>query len=92
VLRALLRNTLAERDAARAQRDHAIEQIERLRQLCSSNKSASVALPSAPSKSQADHHALAGRHVGEHLGEEILHHLEGGDRLAELQPLLGVSL
>ena len=26
----------------------------------------------------------------EHLGEEILHHLERGDRLAELQPLLGV--
>jgi len=32
-LRALLRSTLAERDAARAERDHAIEQIERLRHL-----------------------------------------------------------
>jgi len=37
---------------------------------------------------QADHHALACSDVGEHLGEQILHHLEGGDRLAELQSFL----
>ena len=39
---------------------------------------------------QPHHQALAGRDVGEHLGEQILHHLERGDRLAELQSLLGV--
>ena len=39
---------------------------------------------------QPHHQALARGHVGEHLGEEILHHLERSDRLAELQPLLGI--
>jgi hypothetical protein len=36
------------------------------------------------------HQALAGGYVGEHLGKELLHHLERSDRLAELQSFLGV--
>src|ERR1700733_3181988 len=39
---------------------------------------------------QTDHQALACGYVGKHLGEEVLHHLERSDRLAELQPLLCV--
>ncbi len=37
-----------------------------------------------------DHQALARRHVGEHLGKQILHQLERSDRLAELLTLLGI--
>src|SRR6266852_374504 len=39
---------------------------------------------------QAEHQALACGQVGKHLGEQILDQLERSDRLAELQPLLGV--
>ncbi len=39
---------------------------------------------------QPHHETLAGGHVGEHLRQQILYHLVGRDRLAELQPLLGV--
>ena len=39
---------------------------------------------------QAEHQALASGQIGKHLGEQILNHLERGDRLAELQSLLGV--
>jgi len=58
---------------------------ERLRKLC-------VVVPQLAfiiHLHQTHHHALAGGHVGQYLGDKILHHLERGDRLAELQSLLG---
>src|SRR5258705_1629138 len=39
---------------------------------------------------ETDHQALTRRHIGEHLGEQILHELERSDWLTELQALLGV--
>src|SRR5882672_5103971 len=39
---------------------------------------------------QAEHQALACGQIAKHLGEQILNQLERGDRLAELQTLLGV--
>src|SRR5437868_7343073 len=39
---------------------------------------------------RAGHQTLRGRDVADHPGEEILYQLERADRLAELQPLLGV--
>src|SRR5882672_4347776 len=39
---------------------------------------------------QAEHQALACGQIAKHLGEQILNQLERGDRLAELQSLLGV--
>ena len=38
---------------------------------------------------QPNHKALAGRDIGEHLGKEILHHLERGDGFSELLAFLG---
>src|SRR6266853_4618185 len=40
---------------------------------------------------QPKHKALAGRHVREHSGEKVLYQLKRGDRLSELQSLLGVG-